>query len=240
MRAGLAALALLVVPTSAACTHPAPRQASPAEGTAVARPDPVEQLPTAPPPYRGLMRHHQQFPLEGTVVVATRTRVATLRRVLVGPRATPAGEYAIDSAPYRGEVAWAFRQVGGAAVAYEPYGFTVIGKSALVRLSASGRTVAVASSNEEAMIFFGYARDGRLRYGPEEFAYDRKRHYPAEVRDLAALAWIDLDAPWGALDDAWPAEEVAPALVEHVTGVRAPDDWEYSADWFLGPLAVGD
>lgn len=118
--------------------------------------------------------------------------------------------------------AYTFVQVGDGVVAHEPTGFSDPSGRLLARLSRGGVTSAVTTGNIESMTRFGYARDGRVVFDDDEYAFvPDLRRIPREVRDLAALAWVDLEAeaPEGLTD--WVA--VGLAMCDKVTGVRLPE-----------------
>lgn len=155
---------------------------------------------------------------EGTWVVAAPMTVAEARQRLLGPNprlATAADEKAQMNA----EISfYTFFQVGDGVLAYEDTGFADPPKRVLAELSRDGAVSAVATENIEAMTRFGYARDGEVVFDAFEYAFVPDiNEIPAEVRDLAALAWDDLQGPMVETAD-WFA--VALAMSEKITGVR--------------------
>ncbi|MCW2738498.1 DUF6461 domain-containing protein [Nocardioides sp.] len=175
-------------------------------------------------------------PGEGSWIVAAPMTVEEAQARLLGPsprRATDADQEGMENAELS---AYAFLQVGDGVVAYEDTGFADPPKRLLAALSAGGAVSAVATDNIEAMTRFGYARDGEIVFDAFELAFvDSLNEVPAEVRDLAALAWEGDD------DDAetndWFA--VAMAMCEKVTGIRATAAVRDVEDWYVVPLPWG-
>ena len=156
---------------------------------------------------------------EGTWILAAPITVDEAITRLFGPDPRPpteADEQALMSGTASG---YAVMQVGNGVVAFEDTGFADPPRRLLAALSRDGVVSAVGTGNIEAMVRFGYARDGEVVFDGFEYAFvDNLDKIPAEVRDLAALAWQDLDGPMVATAD-WFS--VAMAMGEKVTGVRA-------------------
>jgi hypothetical protein len=174
---------------------------------------------------------------EGTWIVAAPLTVEEARARLLGPdpqRATAADGTAMVSG---NESAYSFLQVGDGVVAWEDTGFADPPKRLLAALSQGGVVSAVATDNIEAMTRFGYARDGEIVFDSHEYAFvDDLTEVPAEVRDLAALAWDDLDSPMVETTNWF---RVAMAMSEKVTGVRATPAVEDVDDSYVVPLPWG-
>lgn len=133
--------------------------------------------------------------------------------------------------------AYGFLQVGDGVVAHEDTGFADPPRRLLAALSRDGGAAAVTTDNIEAMTRFGYARDGKVVFDELEYAFvDDLDEVPSEVRDLARLAWEDLDGPMVETAD-WLG--VATAMSEKVTGVRATRDVRQVDDWYVVPLPWG-
>jgi hypothetical protein len=93
----------------------------------------------------------------------------------------------------------------------------------------------VATGNVEAMTRFGYARDGKIVFDEVDYAFvEDLQMIPAEVRDLAALAWAGPDASSEESAD-WFV--VALAMAELVTGVRAEPSGYDALTKYLVPIA---
>lgn len=187
------------------------------------------------PADRELVDHHLGTRLgEGTWLVAAPMTVAEAKARLLGPdprRARKRDFISGDSSAY------AFLQVGDGVVAYEDTGFSDPPKRLLAALSRDGAAAAVATDNIEAMTRFGYARDGKVVFDSYEYAFvDDLEEIPEEVRDLARLAWDDLEGPMVQTAD-WLS--VATAMSEKVTGVRATRDVRDVDDWYVVPLPWG-
>ncbi|MFC7723681.1 DUF6461 domain-containing protein [Nocardioides sp. GCM10028917] len=156
---------------------------------------------------------------EGTWIVAAPLTVTEAKERLLGPGAQPVTAADQDAATDFTTSAYAFLQVGDGVVAWEDTGFADPPKRLLAALSEGGAVSAVATDNIEAMTRFGYARDGQIVFDAFEYAFvDSLDEIPAEVRDLARLAWSDPASPMAELAS-WSA--VAQAMSEKVTGVRA-------------------
>lgn len=226
------------------------------------QPTPTEPLPTEPPTYdppelpelddtelqanlaalppedRALVDHHLAHPLgEGTYVVAAPMTVEEARLRLLGPDPRPAKRRDFVTGM---SSAYAFLQVGDGVVAYEQWGFADPPKRLLAELSRDGAASAVVTDNIEAMTRFGYARDGEIVFDAFEYAFvDDLDEIPTEVRDLARLAWSDLEGPMVETAD-WSA--VGLAMAEKVTGVRATGDVQFvkgKENWYAVPLPWG-
>lgn len=177
---------------------------------------------------------------EGTWVVAAPMTVDEAKARLLGPNPrlmTRADEKAQMNARIS---AYTFIQLGDGVLAYEDTGFADPPKRLLAELSRDGAVSAVATENIEAMTRFGYARDGKIVFDAFEYAFvPDLEEIPAEVRDLAALAWDDLEGPMVETAD-WFA--VALAMSEKVTGVRATGDpltaqeGPRNRDWYVVQL----
>jgi hypothetical protein len=116
-------------------------------------------------------------------------------------------------------------------------GFADPPKRLLAALSQDGAVSAVATDNIEAMTRFGYARDGEIVVDAFEYAFvEDLNEIPAEVRDLAALAWVNPEGPMVETAD-WSA--VALAMSEKVTSVRATPAVQDVDDWYVVPLPGG-
>lgn len=184
---------------------------------------------------RALVDHYLGAPLgEGTWIFAAPMTVDEARLRLLGPNPTPARRRDFNSAT---SSAYAFLQVGDGVVAWESMGFSDPPKRLLAELSRDGATSAVVTDNIEALTRFGYARDGEIVFDEFEYAFvDDLGQIPAEVRDLARLAWEDLDGPMVETAD-WAS--VGMAMSEKVTGVRASRAvWDVE-DWYAVPLPWG-
>ncbi|PKH37801.1 hypothetical protein SAMN05192575_101850 [Nocardioides alpinus] len=190
------------------------------------------------PTDRALVDHYLGTPLgEGTWIVAAPMTVAEARTRLLGPsprRATEADERAMMDASIS---AYSFLQVGDGVVAFEDTGFADPPKRLLAELSRDGAVSAVATDNIEAMTRFGYARDGEIVFDAFEYAFvDDIDEIPAEVRDLARLAWDDLEGP---MVETASWFDVAMAMSEKVTGVRARASVSNVEDLYVVPLPWG-
>jgi hypothetical protein len=160
--------------------------------------------------------------------------VAEARDRLLGPNPDAARRRDFLSAT---SSAYGFIQVGDGVVAFEQTGFADPPKRLLAALSAGGAVSAVATDNIEAMTRFGYARDGEIVFDAFEYAFvDSLDEIPAEVRDLARLAWDDLEGPMVETAD-WFG--VAMAMSEKVTGVRATPAVQEVDEWYAVPLPWG-
>lgn len=171
---------------------------------------------------------------EGTYVVAAPMTVEEARARLLGPNPRPATA-ADEKAVMNGRLsAYTFLQVGDGVLAFEDTGFADPPRRLLAELSRDGAVSAVATDNIEGMIRFGYARDGEVVFDAFEYAFvEDLDEIPAEVRDLAALAWDDLEGPMVETAD-WVT--VAMAMSEKVTGVRATGAVWKSQEWYVVPL----
>ncbi|GGD16920.1 hypothetical protein GCM10007231_14840 [Nocardioides daphniae] len=125
-------------------------------------------------------------------------------------------------------------------VAWEWSGFADPPRRLLVELSRNGATSAVVTDNVEGMTRFGYARDGQVVFDASEYAFvDSIEEIPVEVRDLARLAWEDLDGPSRETAD-WAT--VGLAMAAKVTGVRVDSqvqDVKGKKNWYAVPLPWG-
>jgi hypothetical protein len=159
---------------------------------------------------------------EGTWVFVADTTVAEAVTRLLGPEprvVTPEDDRRLDGGSWS---AYSFTQVGSGVVAFERTGYADPRGRRLAALSAGGRVSAVVTGNIDAMTRFGYARDGRIVFDEVDYAFvEDLERIPAEVRDLAAVAWADPDAPVEEGGDWFVA---ALAMAEQVTGVRADPD----------------
>lgn len=184
------------------------------------------------PEDRALADHHLGNRLgEGTWLVASPMTVEEAKAILLGPDPQLARERDVIGGDAS---AYAFLQVGDGVVAHEDTGFGDPPRQLLAALSRDGGTAAVATDNIEAMVRFGYARDGEVVFDEFEYAFvDDLEEVPAEVRDLARLAWDDLEGPMVKTAD-WLG--VATAMSEKVTGVRPTRDVRKVDDWYVVPL----
>jgi hypothetical protein len=187
------------------------------------------------PEDRALADHHLGSRLgEGTWLVAAPMTVEEAKAILLGtdPQLARRRDFLSgDSSAY------GFLQVGDGVVAHEDTGFADPPRRLLAALSRDGGAAAVATDNIEAMTRFGYARDGEVVFDELEYAFvDDLGEVPSEVRDLARLAWEDLDGPMVETAD-WLA--VATAMSEKVTGVRTTRDVRQVDDWYVVPLPWG-
>ncbi|KQP66568.1 DUF6461 domain-containing protein [Nocardioides sp. Leaf285] len=157
---------------------------------------------------------------EATFVVvtgATREEVAEVLGVDLGRRVALGDAFEEDHSAY------ALLEVAGGVLAAEPTGYADPSLEALRRLSAGGRTAAVARSNVQAHDRFGFARDGRVVLDADEYVFlEDPSTVPAELRPLFDQAWIDLDAEDPA--PAVPAAPVAGAEGEEDEGPTGPPD----------------
>lgn len=177
------------------------------------------------------------FIVEGTVIVAAPISVDEAVTRLFG--ADPSPSTKADRKARRDGIgsSYAVVQVGDGVVAFEDTGFADPPRRLLAALSQDGVTSAVATENIEAMARFGYARDGTVVFDNAEYAFvDELEQIPAEVRDLAALAWDDLDGPVVATAD-WFS--VALAMSEKVTGLRVDPIVQDAPSRFPVPLPWG-
>ena len=171
---------------------------------------------------------------EGTWIVASPMTVAEARARLLGPEPRRASDADLEAMTDATRSAYSFLQVGDGVVAFEDTGFADPPKRLLAALSADGAVSAVATDNIEAMTRFGYARDGEIVFDAFEYAFvDDLDEIPAEVRDLARLAWDDLEGPMVETADWF---DVAMAMGEKVTGVRATSAVWDSGEWYVVPL----
>jgi Family of unknown function (DUF6461) len=171
---------------------------------------------------------------EGTWIVAAPLTVTEAKERLLGPGAQPVTAADQDAATDFTTSAYAFLQVGDGVVAWEDTGFADPPKRLLAALSEGGAVSAVATDNIEAMTRFGYARDGEIVFDAFEYAFvDSLDEIPAEVRDLARLAWSDPASPMAELAS-WSA--VAQAMSEKVTGVRATPAVQDVDEWYAVPV----
>ncbi len=172
------------------------------------------------PADRALFDHYIDARLgAGSWVMAAPMTVEEAKLRLLGPNPRQATDADVDAMMNAELSVYSFLQVGDGVVAYEDTGFADPPKRLLAALSQGGAVSAVATDNIEAMTRFGYARDGQIVFDAFEYAFvDDINEIPAEVRDLARLAWEDLEGPMVETAD-WSA--VALAMSEKVTGVRA-------------------
>ena len=174
---------------------------------------------------------------EGTWIVAAPLTVTEAKERLLGPGAQPLAAKQLDAEVDFDHSAYAFLQVGDGVVAWENTGFADPPKRLLAALSEGGAVSAVATDNIEAMTRFGYARDGEIVFDAFEYAFvDSLDEIPAEVRDLARLAWSDPAGPMVEIAD-WAA--VAQAMSEKVTGVRATSSVLDADEWYVVPVPWG-
>lgn len=174
---------------------------------------------------------------EGTWIVAAPLTVTEAKERLLGPSAQPVAAADQEAVMDFDESAYAFLQVGDGVVAWEDAGFADPPKRLLAALSEGGTVSAVATDNIEAMTRFGYARDGEIVFDAFEYAFvDSLDEIPAEVRDLARLAWSDPEGPMVELAS-WSA--VAQAMSEKVTGVRATPAVHDVDEWYAVPVPWG-
>jgi hypothetical protein len=174
---------------------------------------------------------------EGTWIVAAPLTVTEAKERLLGPGAQPLAAKQLDAEVDFDHSAYAFLQVGDGVVAWENTGFADPPKRLLAALSEGGAVSAVATDNIEAMTRFGYARDGEIVFDAFEYAFvDSLDEIPAEVRDLARLAWSDPEGPMVEIAD-WAA--VAQAMSEKVTGVRATPSVLDADEWYVVPVPWG-
>lgn len=174
---------------------------------------------------------------EGTWIVAAPLTVAQAKERLLGPGVQSIGAEKLTGGIDDDQSAYAFVQVGDGVVAWEDTGFADPPKRLLAALSEGGAVSAVATDNIEAMTRFGYARDGEIVFDEFEYAFvDNLDEIPAEVRDLARLAWSDPEGPMVEIAD-WAA--VAQAMSEKVTGVRATPSVMDVDEWYVVPLPWG-
>lgn len=223
-------------------TEPIPTEAptyEPPEMPELDRTELDANLAALSPDDRALVEHHLDAPRqsgfgEGTVVVAAPMTVAEARDRLLGPNPEAARRRDFLSAT---SSAYGFIQVGDGVVAFEQTGFADPPKRLLAALSEGGAVSAVATDNIEAMTRFGYARDGEIVFDAFEYAFvDSLDEIPVEVRDLARLAWDDLEGPMVETAD-WFG--VAMAMSEKVTGVRATPAVQDVDEWYAVPLPWG-
>lgn len=188
------------------------------------------------PADRDLVDHHLSNGLgEGTWLVASPMTVEGAKAILLGPDPEVAGKRDFVSSE---RSAYAFLQVGDGVVAHEDTGFADPPRRLLAALSRNGGTAAVATDNIEVMTRFGYARDGEIVFDDYEYAFvDDLGEIPAEVRDLARLAWVDYKGPPMVETADWFS--IATAMSEKVTGVRATSDIRDVTDWYVVPLPWG-
>ena len=171
---------------------------------------------------------------EGTWIVAAPLTVAEAEERLLGPDAQPVAAADLEARMDVDRSAYAFLQVGDGVVAWEDTGFADPPRRLLAALSEGGAVSAVATDNIEAMTRFGYARDGEIVFDAFEYAFvDSLDEVPAEVRDLARLAWSDPEGPM-VETASWSA--VAQAMSEKVTGVRATPAVQDVDEWDVVPV----
>lgn len=188
---------------------------------------------------RSILEHYQQAKGKdslraGSWIFASPLTVEEAKLRLLGPSPTLGTEANVDQVMNAEASAYAFLQVGDGVIAYEDTGFADPPRRLLAALSAGGAVSAVATDNIEAMTRFGYARDGQVVFDAYEYAFvDDLEEIPAEVRDLAALAWEDLDGP---SQDTADWFDVAMAMSEKVTGIRADQRVDEETEWYLVPL----
>ena len=174
---------------------------------------------------------------EGTWVVAAPMTVDEAVQILFGPDPQDTDDLTEEQLLSGEFSGYSVIQVGDGIVAYEDTGFADPPKRLLAALSEGGGASAVATDNIEAMTRFGYARDGKVVYDNYEYAFaDSLDEIPAEVRDLARLAWEDPEGPMVATAS-W--SKVAMAMSEKVTGVRATRAVQDGQDWYVVPVAWG-
>lgn len=208
------------------------------ESTAPDRDTVDVDLTALSPSDAALAEHHLGARLgEGTWVVASPMTVDEAVRLLFGPDPETVDDLTDDRIMSGTISAYTVVQAGDGVVAYEDTGFADPPRRLLAALSQGGGTSAVVTDNIDAMTRFGYARDGQVVFDEPEYAFvEDLDEIPAEVRDLARLAWEDLDGPQAATAD-WSA--VGLAMAEKVTGVRASRDARNGTDWYVVPMAWG-
>jgi Family of unknown function (DUF6461) len=226
-------------------TEPVPTEAptyEPSETPELDRTELDANLAALSPDDRALVDHYlhakgEDGLSEGSWIVAAPMTVEEARKRLLGPDARPATA-ADESSMVNGNAsAYSFLQVGDGVVAWEDTGFSDPPKRLLAALSQGGAVSAVATDNIEAMTRFGYARDGEIVFDAFEYAFvDSLDEIPAELRDLARLAWDDLEGPMVETAD-WFS--VAMAMSEKVTGVRATRAVQDVEEWYVVPLPWG-
>ena len=151
---------------------------------------------------------------EGTVLLVTGATVDEVADALDADRADGSG-------PARGtesHALYSFVQLADGVLAAEDTGYADPPTSALVALSAGGRSAAVVRDNIQAHTRFACARDGALLFDADEYVFVEDRSgVPTELRPLFDRAWVDLDA-----DEADPEDALAVALAmaELVTGIQ--------------------
>lgn len=188
---------------------------------------------------RDLFDHYRQDKSlgDGTYVVAAPMTVDEAKSRLLGPNPRLMTRADVKAQMNARISAYTFIQLGDGVLAFEDTGFADPPKRLLAELSRDGVVSAVATENIEAMTRFGYARDGTIVFDAFEYAFvPDLNEIPAEVRDLAALAWDDLEGPMVESADWF---DVAMAMSEKVTGVRATDPFEENQPSYVVPLPWG-
>ncbi len=173
---------------------------------------------------------------KGTWILAAPMTVDEARMRLLGPTPQPVTD--ADPATMNGETsAYYFLQIGDGVIAWESVGFSDPPGRLLAELSREGAVSAVVTQNDLGITRFGYARDGAVIVDGFDYVFigDAIR-MPAEVRDLAALAWDDVDGPDDERADWF---DVAMAMSEKVTGVRATRAVKEVIDGYVVPMPWG-
>lgn len=119
---------------------------------------------------------------------------------------------------------WALVDVPGGVLAIETTGYGDPSTEALGLLSKNG-AAGVVRSNIQARMRFGCARGSEVLFDDDGFMYvDDPTIVPAELRQLFALAWIDLDDEDDFGDGGPSPFAVALAMVEAISGVKLTED----------------
>ncbi len=241
LRTGIELPGVVVAPTQPATQRPRPVETPVSPSPGIYRTPLEAEMAALSPSDKDLFDHYphaedQDRLGEGTWIVAAPMTVEQARTRLLGPN--PRKGTAADLDAMNGDTSgYTFLQVGDGVVAWESYGFADPPRRLLAELSRDGAVSAVATQNDGDMVRFGYARDGETVFDVPEYALvDNLNEIPAEVRDLAALAWEDLEGPTA---ETAAYFDVAMSMCEKVTGVRATNAVEDVSDWYVVPMPWG-
>jgi Family of unknown function (DUF6461) len=155
---------------------------------------------------------------EGTVLIVGGAVVDEVADALGADRTGTIDPHDVATMDAPTHALYSFVQLSAGVLAAEDMGYADPPNSALVALSAGGRTAVVVRDNIQAHTRFACARDGVLLFDADEYVFIEDRsHVPADLRPLFDRAWVDLEADD---DDAESAVAVGLAMAELVTGIE--------------------